>query len=55
MYLSMLVGSGGVGMGRNKEELHSLRNLPSFSEASSDWRMTGNLHGLGSILRLSLA
>ena len=43
----------GEGIGRRIEQLLSLRNSPNFSEASSDWRMAGSLHGLGKILRLS--
>ena len=45
----------GVGIGRKREQLLSFRNMPSFSEASSDWRMIGSLHGRGRNLRLSFA
>ena len=49
-----LVSEVGVGMGRNREQLLFLRNKASFSDASSDWRMTGNLRGRGRYRLLSL-
>ena len=44
----------GMGMGHKREQLLSLRNSPSLSEVSLDWRITGSLHGRGRNRRLSL-
>ena len=39
-------------MGLSKEQLLSLRKVPSLSDASSDWRIAGSLHGRGMYLLL---
>ena len=54
MRVKVLVSVVDVGIGRNREQLLCLRNKPSFSDASSDWKMTGNLHGRGKYRLLSL-
>ena len=41
------------GMGRNREQLLSFRNIPSLSDASSDCKIAGNLHGRGMVLLLT--
>ena len=41
------------GMGRKREQLLSFRNIPSLSDASSDCRITGSLHGRGMALLLA--
>ena len=44
----------GEGIGHRMEQLLSLRNIPSLSDASSDWRIAGNLRGRVRSLLLSL-
>ena len=44
-----------VGRGCSIEQLLAFKNSPSFSVASSDWRIVLSLHGRGKNLRLSRA
>ena len=46
------IGIGG-GRGRRIEQLLSLRNSPSLSDTSSDWRIAGSLHGRVRVLLLT--
>ena len=50
-----LVSGVGKGIGRSKVESLSFKNKPSFSEASSDWRITNSHHGRGRNFLLLLA
>ena len=50
-----LVSGVGKGMGHNKEESLFFKNKPSFSEASSDWKITGSRQGRDTSFLLSLA